>query len=65
MICIIIPLALFFIWQIYKLIMMFMEAKAENIDEETKRRAIAEYLAEQEALKKAETEAKASEENDK
>ncbi len=54
MICIIIPLALFFIWQIYKLIMMFMESKAEDIDEETKRRAIEEYLAEQEAKKKAE-----------
>jgi hypothetical protein len=44
---------------------MFMEAKAEDIDEETKRRAIAEYLAEQEALKKAEGEAKASDETDK
>lgn len=55
MVCIIIPLALFFIWQIYKLIAMFMEAKAEDIDEETKRRAIEEYLAEQakaEAAKK-------------
>lgn len=52
MICIIIPLALFFIWQIYKLIMMFMESKAEEIDEETKRRAIEEYLAKQEAEKK-------------
>jgi signal peptidase len=51
MICIIIPLALFFIWQIYKLIMMFMESKAEEIDEETKRRAIEEYLAKQEAEK--------------
>lgn len=51
MICIIIPLALFFIWQIYKLIMMFMESKAEEIDEETKRKAIEEYLAKQEAEK--------------
>ena len=51
MICIIIPLALFFIWQIYKLIAMFMEAKASDIDEETKKRAIEEYLAKQEALK--------------
>lgn len=51
MVCIIIPLALFFIWQIYKLIAMFMEAKAEDIDEETKRRAVEEYLAEQEKLK--------------
>ena len=54
MICIIIPLALFFIWQIYKLIAMFMEAKAADIDEETKRRAIEEYLAEQ-AAKQAES----------
>ena len=55
MICTIIPLALFFIWQIYKLIAMFLEAKAEDIDEDTKRRAIEEYLAEQakaEAAKK-------------
>ena len=51
MICIIIPLALFFIWQIYKLIAMFMEAKAADIDEDTKRRAIEEYLAEQEKAK--------------
>lgn len=51
MICIIIPLALFFIWQIYKLITMFMEAKAEDIDEDVKRRAIEEYLAEQEKAK--------------
>lgn len=56
MICIIIPLALFFIWQIYKLIAMFMEAKADDIDEETKKRAIAEYLAEQEKAKAAEAE---------
>lgn len=51
MICIIIPLALFFIWQIYKLISMFMTAKAEslagNIDEESKQRVIEEYLAQQ------------------
>lgn len=48
MICIIIPLALFFIWQIYKLIAMFMTAKAETIDEEAKKRVIEEYLASQE-----------------
>lgn len=51
MICIIIPLALFFIWQIYKLIAMFMEAKATNISDETKRRAVEEYLKEQEKIK--------------
>lgn len=47
MICIIIPLALFFIWQIYKLISMFMTAKAENLSEESKQRVIDEYLAQQ------------------
>ena len=47
MICIIIPLALFFIWQIYKLISMFMTAKAESLDEESKQRVIEEYLAQQ------------------
>lgn len=51
MICIIVPLALFFIWQIYKLIAMFMENKAANISEETKRLAVEEYLAEQEKAK--------------
>lgn len=62
MICIIIPLALFFIWQIYKLIAMFMEAKAADIDEDVKRRAVEEYLAEQEKAK-AEAEKKSEEEN--
>lgn len=53
MICIIIPLALFFIWQVYKLITMFLASKAENISDDVKRRAIEEYLAQQEAAKKA------------
>jgi len=61
MICIIIPLALFFIWQIYKLITMFMEAKAADIDEDVKRRAVEEYLAEQEKIK---AEAEKSEKED-
>ena len=47
MICIIIPLALFFIWQIYKLISMFMTAKAENLSKESKQRVIEEYIAQQ------------------
>ncbi len=51
MICVIIPLALFFIWQVYKLIAMFMSAKSENISDEVKRKAIEEYLAQQEAKK--------------
>ena len=51
MICVIIPLALFFIWQVYKLIAMFMEAKSEKITDDVKRQAIEEYLAQQEAQK--------------
>lgn len=61
MICVIIPLALFFIWQIYKLIMMFTQAKNEELDEDIKRRAIEEYLAEQEAKKKEEAESEKEE----
>ena len=57
MLCVIIPLALFFIWQVYKLIAMFMAAKSETISDDVKRRAIEEYLAEQEAAKKAAAEA--------
>lgn len=53
MLCVIIPLALFFIWQVYKLIAMFMSAKSEDISDEVKRKAIEEYLAQQEAAKKA------------
>lgn len=61
MVCIIIPLALFFIWQIYKLIAMFMEVKAADIDEDTKRRAVEEYLAEQAKAKEEEEKKKNSE----
>ena len=53
MLCVIIPLALFFIWQVYKLIALFMSAKSDNISDEVKRKAIEEYLAKQEAEKKA------------
>ena len=38
---------MFFIWQIYKLISMFMTAKAESLNEESKQRVIDEYLAQQ------------------
>lgn len=58
MICIIIPLALFFIWQIYKLISMFMTAKAESLDEASKQRVIDEYLAQQNKDKSGEKEEK-------
>ena len=49
MICVIIPLALFFIWQVYRLIGMFMSVKSEKISDDVKRQAIEEYLAEQAA----------------
>lgn len=51
MVCIIIPLALFFIWQVYRLIAMFMDAKAENMSEATKKKAIEEYIASQQKNK--------------
>ncbi len=56
MVCVIIPLALYFIWQTYKLIAMFTAAKssgdADN-EEEIKRKAIEEYIAQQAAKEKA------------
>lgn len=55
-ICVIVPLALFFLFELYKFIMAVVEVKrpaAQQLDEEEiKRRAIEEYLAEQQ--KKAE-----------
>lgn len=57
MLCVIIPLALFFIWQVYKLIAMFMSAKSDNISDEVKRKAIEEYLAKQDAENKASADA--------
>lgn len=51
-ICIIIPIALFFLFELYRLISVIVESKhhaAVAVDEEEiKKRAIAEYLAEQE-----------------
>lgn len=53
-ICIIIPMVLFFLFELYKLIVVIVEIKrpaaAEIDEEEIKRRAIAEYLAEQQKL---------------
>lgn len=50
-ICIIIPMALFFLFELYKLIVTIVEIKrpapAELDEEEIKKRAIEEYLAEQ------------------
>ena len=62
-ICVVIPIAIFFIFELYKFIVTLMEAKREGIseedEEEIKKKAIEEYLAEQ---KKAEETAKAAEE---
>lgn len=50
-ICVIIPLVLFFLFELYKLIVVIVEIKrpapAEIDEEEIKRRAIEEYIAEQ------------------
>ena len=57
-ICVIIPIALFFIFELYKFIMTLLEAKKENAapeidEEEIKRKAVEEYLAKQAAEKAA------------
>ncbi len=57
-ICVIIPSALFFIFELYKFIMTLLEAKKENAapeidEEEIKRKAVEEYLAKQAAEKAA------------
>lgn len=63
MICIIIPLALFFIWQVYKLITMFMTVKGEEISEESKQQVIEEYLAKQKAMTNGESDNKSSDDS--
>ena len=56
-VCVIIPIALFFIFELYKFIMTLLEAKKEAAgeeqldEEEIKRRAVEEYLAKQAAEK--------------
>lgn len=66
-ICILIPIALFFLFELYKLIITIIEIKrpaiTESDEEEIKRRAVEEYLAEQKkkeenSLQKDETENK-------
>ena len=53
-ICIIIPMVLFFLFELYKLIVVIVEVKrpaaAEIDEEEIKRRAIEEYIAEQQKI---------------
>lgn len=57
-ICIIIPLALFFLFELYKFIVVLIDAKKSDIteedEEEIKRKAVEEYIAAQKA-KEAET----------
>jgi signal peptidase len=59
-ICILIPMALFFLFELYKLIVTIIEIKrpavAEIDEEEIKKRAIEEYLAEQEKKSAEQTE---------
>lgn len=56
-ICIVIPMAIFFLFELYKLIVVIVEVKrpaAEIDEEEIKRRAIEEYLAQQQNSDKEE-----------
>ena len=59
-ICVIIPIALFFIFELYKFISALIEAKKPKIsdedEEEIKRKAVEEYLAKEAAKKAAEAE---------
>lgn len=65
-VCVLIPIALFFIFELYKFISALIEAKQTKItdedEEEIKRKAVEEYLAAQ-AAKKAEEEAAAGEQS--
>ena len=57
-ICIVIPMALFFLFELYKFIVTLVEAKKPKIsqedEEEIKKKAIEEYLAKEKAAKEAE-----------
>lgn len=65
-VCILIPIALFFLFELYKLILTIIEVKrpaAPEVDEEEiKRRAVEEYLAEQK--KKEAEKASSDDQND-
>ena len=61
-ICILLPIALFFLFELYKLIEIKRPAITESDEEEIKRRAVEEYLAQQ---KKKEEENAQQEKNDK
>lgn len=74
-VCILIPMILFFLFELYKLIVTIVEIKrpklSEDDEEEIKKRAVAEYLAEQqennaeETVEKAETTSEVDEKNSK
>ena len=60
LVCILIPMAIFFLFELFKLIMVIVQMKqqpaalTESDEEEIKKRAIEEYLAEQNKLKEKE-----------
>ena len=56
LVCILIPMAIFFLFELFKLIMVIIQMRqpaklTESDEEEIKKRAIEEYLAEQNKLK--------------
>jgi signal peptidase len=57
LVCILIPMALFFLFELFKLVMVIVQMRqqpaaiTETDEEEIKKRAIEEYLAEQNKLK--------------
>lgn len=56
-VCIVIPMAIFFLFELYKFIMVIIETKKQSVpeidEEEIKRKAIEEYLAKEKAAKEA------------
>ena len=57
-VCIVIPMAIFFLFELYKFIVVLIEQKKGTVpeidEEEIKRKAIEEYLAKEKAAKEAE-----------
>ena len=68
-ICIVIPMALFFLFELYKFIVTLVEAKKPKIsaedEEEIKKKAIEEYLAKEKAAKEAESNTETTEDTGK
>ncbi|MGN1107713.1 MAG: signal peptidase I, partial [Huintestinicola sp.] len=61
-ICIIIPMIVFFLFELYKLIIVIVEVKRPAVsqldEEEIKRRAVEEYIAEQQKKNEAQSDEK-------